>query len=117
MRTAVLVDPQRVEIRDLPTPSSGDGEVLVRIREGGICGTDYSLFSGGLASAHLVRKRLAVLGSMIYRDEFPAAIDLLRSGEMRTELFISEVLPLDRLPEALENFRSPERVKTLIRMP
>jgi threonine dehydrogenase-like Zn-dependent dehydrogenase len=54
---------------------------------------------------------------MIYRDEFPAAIDLLKRGEIKTGLFISEIHPLDELPRALENFRSPRSVKTLIQIP
>ena len=73
---------------------------------------DFPVFTSSL-----VRKELTVLGSMIYRDEFPAAIDLLKRGEMNTGLFISEIHPLDELPQALEDFRSPSRVKTLIRIP
>ena len=63
------------------------------------------------------RKRTDSLGSMIYKDEFRTAIDLLKSGEMMTDLVISEVLTLESLPQALANFRCPERVKTLVRMP
>jgi D-arabinose 1-dehydrogenase-like Zn-dependent alcohol dehydrogenase len=48
MKAALLVEPRKVEIREVPTPAPGKGEVLIRVREGGICGTDYALFLGKL---------------------------------------------------------------------
>jgi threonine dehydrogenase-like Zn-dependent dehydrogenase len=54
---------------------------------------------------------------MIYKDEFQTAIDLLHKGKIRTELFISGTYPLEELPQAMEDFRSPKRVKTLIQIP
>jgi 2-desacetyl-2-hydroxyethyl bacteriochlorophyllide A dehydrogenase len=48
MKAGVLVAPKRIEIVDVPNPVPGDGEVLIRIRQAGICGTDYALFSGHL---------------------------------------------------------------------
>ena len=54
---------------------------------------------------------------MIYQDEFPAALDLLKQGEMKIERLIIETYPLEMLSRALEGFRSPDRVKTLIRIP
>ena len=65
----------------------------------------------------IVRKELTIQGSMIYQDEFPAAIDLLHGGEINVQPLISDTYPLEKLQEALEDFRSPKRVKTLIRIP
>jgi 2-desacetyl-2-hydroxyethyl bacteriochlorophyllide A dehydrogenase len=45
-RVAVLTEPTRFELqyRELPTP--GDGEVVVRVGECGICGSDLKMYSG-----------------------------------------------------------------------
>ncbi|MCS7173019.1 MAG: alcohol dehydrogenase catalytic domain-containing protein [Armatimonadetes bacterium] len=40
MHAAVLRAPGEVEIRELPTPHPGPGEVVVRVRACGICGSD-----------------------------------------------------------------------------
>jgi D-arabinose 1-dehydrogenase-like Zn-dependent alcohol dehydrogenase len=39
-----------LEVTELPAPQPGDGEVLVRVRATGLCGTDLKLVSGALAS-------------------------------------------------------------------
>jgi threonine dehydrogenase-like Zn-dependent dehydrogenase len=54
---------------------------------------------------------------MTYQDEFGAALDLLQKGEIRSDLFITNIYPLDKLPEALAGFRSPHRIKDLVRIP
>ncbi len=48
MKAALLVGPQKIEIRDLPVPVPREGEVLVRVREAGICGTDFAKYRGDL---------------------------------------------------------------------
>jgi len=68
-------------------------------------------------TAPIVRKELTIQGSMIYRNEFPAAIRLLQRGQIRTDLLLSEACSLENLPQALEDFRSLHRVKTRIRIP
>jgi L-iditol 2-dehydrogenase len=70
-----------------------------------------------VSSTQIVRKELIVQGSMIYNDEFQTAIDLLNKGKIRTDLLISGTYPLEELAQAMEDFRSPKRVKTLIEMP
>ncbi|GAC1515223.1 MAG: zinc-dependent dehydrogenase [Gemmatimonadaceae bacterium] len=46
MRAAVLTAPGRIEVRDVRRPRAGAGEVLVRIKAVGLCGTDLHIFSG-----------------------------------------------------------------------
>ncbi|MGQ9645830.1 MAG: zinc-dependent alcohol dehydrogenase [Thermodesulfobacteriota bacterium] len=70
-----------------------------------------------LSTTQIVRKELVVQGSMIYTDEFRTAIDLLKQRKIRTDLLFSETYPLERLPEAMESFKSSKRVKTLIGIP
>lgn len=46
MRTATVVAPGRFEVRERPVPRPGKGEVLIRVRACGICGTDVHIFRG-----------------------------------------------------------------------
>ena len=44
MRAAVLVEPGRFEVREVPRPEPGPDEALIRIARTGICGTDMHIF-------------------------------------------------------------------------
>ncbi len=46
MKTAVLVEAKRFEIQERPVPEPGPGEVLIRVRAVGICGSDTHYFDG-----------------------------------------------------------------------
>lgn len=46
MRTIVCQAPFEVTLTDRPAPQAAAGEVLIRIRRVGLCGTDYHIFSG-----------------------------------------------------------------------
>lgn len=46
MKAAVLVSRKRIEIKDLPVPEPGAGEVLVRVGCAAICGTDHHIYLG-----------------------------------------------------------------------
>ncbi|MDH3584464.1 MAG: galactitol-1-phosphate 5-dehydrogenase [Phycisphaerae bacterium] len=46
MKAMLLCDYRQLEIRDLPAPTCGSGEVLVRIHACGICGSDIHGFDG-----------------------------------------------------------------------
>ena len=47
MKAAVLVGTQNIEIKDVPDPKPGPGEVVVRVRACAICGTDLTFFMAG----------------------------------------------------------------------
>ena len=47
MRSAVLVELARIEMREAPVPMPGAGEVLVRLRAVGICGSDVHYYADG----------------------------------------------------------------------
>jgi L-iditol 2-dehydrogenase len=51
MQAAVYVAPQRVEVRDVPTPAAGPGEILIRVESCGICHTDLKKIEYGLLPA------------------------------------------------------------------
>jgi 2-desacetyl-2-hydroxyethyl bacteriochlorophyllide A dehydrogenase len=46
MKALMLTGTQRVEMRDLPQPEPGPGEVLLRVSSAGICGSDVHGFLG-----------------------------------------------------------------------
>jgi threonine dehydrogenase-like Zn-dependent dehydrogenase len=46
MRAAVLSAPGSMEIVDLPAPTAGTGEVLVRVEATGMCGSDRHIYVG-----------------------------------------------------------------------
>jgi threonine dehydrogenase-like Zn-dependent dehydrogenase len=46
MRAQVVLAPNRMELQEIPIPRITDDEVLVKIRYCGICGSDYSIYTG-----------------------------------------------------------------------
>ncbi len=46
MNALLLVDKKTLELTDLPTPSPGAGELLVRVKSCGICGSDVHGYDG-----------------------------------------------------------------------
>ncbi|MDY2879408.1 MAG: alcohol dehydrogenase catalytic domain-containing protein [Candidatus Borkfalkiaceae bacterium] len=48
MKAAVWVGDGKVEIRELPVPSIGKEEALLKVRAAGVCVTDYHIISGKL---------------------------------------------------------------------
>jgi L-iditol 2-dehydrogenase len=47
MRAAVFLGPREMELREVPRPAAGPGEVLVKIAACAVCGTDLRIFNGG----------------------------------------------------------------------
>jgi 2-desacetyl-2-hydroxyethyl bacteriochlorophyllide A dehydrogenase len=46
MKAIVCEEPGRLALVERPEPKAGEGEVLVRIRRAGVCGTDFHIFRG-----------------------------------------------------------------------
>ena len=46
MKEVVITKPFQYEIRDTPIPEPGEGEVLVRMKAAGVCGSDFHNFKG-----------------------------------------------------------------------
>ena len=46
MKALVLEDVARFEVRDIPSPALGAGDVLIRVGAVGLCGTDLHIFHG-----------------------------------------------------------------------
>lgn len=61
MRASVLLRKQRVEMQERPVPRPGAGEVLVRVRSVGVCGSDVHYYTDGRIGDMVVRSPI-VLG-------------------------------------------------------
>lgn len=46
MKAALLYGPRDIRIADVPRPEAGPGELLVRVRATGICGSDLHIYTG-----------------------------------------------------------------------
>ena len=53
MRAAVFADIRKIEIREVPIPQINDDEVLIKIEYTGICGTDWSIYTGKYSADRL----------------------------------------------------------------
>ena len=52
MRALVLTAPGRAEVREVPAPVAGPGQVVVDVARAGVCGTDVELFTGEMSYLH-----------------------------------------------------------------
>ena len=52
MRALVFTGPGKAEVRDVPAPVAGIGQVVVDVERAGICGTDHELFTGTMSYLH-----------------------------------------------------------------
>lgn len=81
MRAIVCEQPRRLDITERPIPAREPGEVLIRIRRVGLCGTDYHIFAGDqpfLSYPRVIGHELA--GEVAEADESSG----LRPGELVT---------------------------------
>ena len=46
MKEVVITGPKQYEIREVPVPKPGDGEVLIQMKAAGVCGSDIHQFLG-----------------------------------------------------------------------
>ncbi|CAN7580066.1 alcohol dehydrogenase catalytic domain-containing protein [Caballeronia sp. LjRoot34] len=72
MKAAVLVAPRQFELRDVPVPECGTGDVLVKVERCGICGTDLHIYHGNysldrlpLIPGHEFSGTIAEMGSSV----------------------------------------------------
>ena len=75
----------------------------------GLPGTEHPV-----STTQIVRKELSIVGSMIYSDEFPGVLDLLKTGRIDPTPLISDVIGLEGIDSAIRNFNDPSRLKVLV---
>ncbi|MVA74509.1 alcohol dehydrogenase catalytic domain-containing protein [Auraticoccus sp. F435] len=61
MRASVLLEAKRLELQERPVPEPGPGEVLIRVRSVGVCGSDVHYYEHGRIGDFVVEQPL-VLG-------------------------------------------------------
>ncbi len=91
MKAAVLIEPKRIEIQDVPDPTMTETRVLVRIRNCGICTLEQRLYSGDLKivypiiPGHEASGEIVEIGPRVIGDFKPGmhvALDLItRCGQ------------------------------------
>lgn len=54
MKAAILYKPGDIQVQEVEPPEPGPGEVLIRIKACGVCGTDHSLFIGSFPAVYPV---------------------------------------------------------------
>lgn len=52
MRAVVIDGPHEAEVRDVPDPVAGPGDVIVEVHRVGLCGTDVAFFTGAMPFLH-----------------------------------------------------------------
>jgi L-iditol 2-dehydrogenase len=70
MRAAVQQGPGELRLEERPMPQPGPGEVLVRVRAAGICGSDlhfwkYAVYGAGAILGHEIAGEIASLGEAV----------------------------------------------------
>jgi len=53
MKAAVLEKPEKMVLKPVPVPEINDDEVLIKVKYTGICGTDWSIFTGKYSADRL----------------------------------------------------------------
>ncbi len=56
MKAAFLKEPGKIYVADMPVPPSGDDQVLIKIKEVGICGSDIHYYNKGRIGDHIVKE-------------------------------------------------------------
>ena len=91
MKTAVLVGPEKIEVQEVETPKPKPTEVLVKLKNCGICTLEQRLFSGEMkiyfpiVPGHEVSGEVVEVGAGVIsglKKGMPVAVDLvMRCGE------------------------------------
>lgn len=77
MKSAVFTGVKKIKIKNLPTPQPGKGEVLVRVKACGVCGTDVHIYEGDKGAADTTPP--VILG-----HEFAGTVEVVGEGVVKT---------------------------------
>jgi L-iditol 2-dehydrogenase len=82
MKAAFVVEPEKIEIREIDIPQIKGDEVLIKVKTVGVCGSDVHLFRG----THPDRKPPAILGHEVAGDivEVGNGVNDLKVGDRVT---------------------------------
>ncbi|MDD4909606.1 MAG: alcohol dehydrogenase catalytic domain-containing protein [Candidatus Omnitrophica bacterium] len=92
MKVAVYHSNNDIRIQDLPVPEVKSGEILVKVRASGICGTDVMEW-------YRIKKAPRVLGHEISGDIVESKSDRFKAGQ---RVFVSHHVPCNQCKYCLE---------------
>ena len=97
MKAAVILQPKRIEMQELPVPETASGELLVRVMASGICGTDVHIFQGEYMGSYPI----------IPGHEFAGMVEKVGQGVTRFKIgdrvAVEPNLPCDNCENCLNN--------------
>jgi L-iditol 2-dehydrogenase len=104
---------------DLVIETAGTPEAVAQavdlVRPGGrVVLTGLPHEPSSLSFFPVVRREVSIAGSMIYQDEFPEAVRLLASGEVRPEPLLTHRFPLAEIGAAFAAHRTPAAIKVAV---
>ena len=76
MKAAFILEKEVIEVRDVPTPEPGEGEVRIRVDYVGVCGSDLHYYYEGANGAFVVKEPLTP------GHELSGRVDFDPSGEL-----------------------------------
>lgn len=97
MKAIRILEPNRVEVVDLPVPTPQAHEVLIRVSASGICGTDIHILRGEYLGAYPVVPGHEFAGTIVQTG---AAVTRFAAGE---RVAVEPNIPCDNCPECLNN--------------
>ena len=112
MQQVVMTEPGKIELRDVPRPEPGDGDVLIKMKNIGVCGSDIHVFHGihpytpypviqGHEVSGQIAEVLADFNDRVEKDQVLARLDpqtytaRVREAEAELEVARAEALSRD----------------------
>jgi len=82
MKAAVLTEVEKIEMAELPLPKVGDADVLVRVKNCGICGSDVSYFFGYMPTGKMpIVLGHEFTGEVVEVGAIPKGMGLFKPGD------------------------------------
>nr|AFN84551.1 putative chlorophyll synthesis pathway [uncultured bacterium scaffold00090] len=84
MRSAIYLGKEQVEVRDVPTPSCGKNDILVKNLYSSICGTDVAVYAHGPGTGHRI-----TVGSEFGHETVSQVVEI---GENVTDIKVGDII-------------------------
>ncbi len=97
MKSIRIVEPNRVELAEIPIPEPGEGEVLIRVAASGICGTDIHILRGEYMGGYPVIPGHEFAGTVVQTG---AGVTRFHEGD---RVAVEPNIPCNNCPECLQN--------------
>lgn len=82
MKAAVLLQDEQIEMQELPVPRVGDADVLVRVKNCGICGSDVAYYYGSMPTGKMpIVLGHEFTGEVVEVGAIPASMGLFKPGD------------------------------------